>query len=153
MSVSPMEVFFSYAHEDEKHRDKLANHLANLQHQGIIHKWHDRKILPGTEWANSIDGRLNSAQIILLLISSDFMASPYCYTIEMTRAVERHDRGEARVVPIIIRPCDWEGAPFSKLQALPTDARAVSSWPNEDEAFVDIVRGIREVVKEINARP
>ena len=153
MSGKPVEVFFSYAHEDEALRDQMANHLANLNNQGIIDKWHDRKIPPGNEWAGQIETRLNSAEIILLLISSDFMASPYCYTIEMTRAVERHDRGEARVIPVILRPCDWDGAPFSKLQALPKDALPVTRWADRDEAFLNVVTGIKAAIAELKAGP
>jgi hypothetical protein len=148
-----IEVFFSYAHEDEPLRDQMANHLANLQHQGVIEKWHDRKIPPGNEWGGQIETRLNTADIILLLISADFMASDYCYTIEMQRAVERHDRGEACVIPVILRPCDWKGAPFSKLQALPKDALPVTRWQDRDEAFVNIVEGIRVAIGEIKANP
>ena len=102
------------------------------------------KISAGTEWAQAIDDNLNSAGIILLLISADFMGSDYCYDIEMQRAMERHEAGEARVVPIILKPVDWSGAPFSKLQAFPKDARPVTKWANRDEAFLNIAQGIRE---------
>jgi hypothetical protein len=141
-------VFFSYAHEDEVLRDKLANHLKLLERQGVIQSWHDRQILAGTEWKGQIDGNLEKSQIILLLISSDFLASDYCYDIEMKRAMERHEAGEARVIPIVLRPLDnlWK-APFGKLQALPTDGKPVTRWDNEDEAFVNIARGIRLTVE------
>ena len=89
---------------------------------------------------------LNSAQIILLLISDDFMASDFCYSIEMTQAIARHDTNQARVIPIILRPVDWKGAPFEKIQALPTGGKPVTNWPNQDDAFVDIVRGIRKAI-------
>jgi len=139
-----IEVFFSYAHEDEGLRDKLANHLKLLERQGVIQKWHDRQILAGTEWKGQIDSHLETAQIILLLISSDFLASDYCYDLEMKRALERHDAEEARVIPIVLRPVDnlWK-APFGKLQALPTDGKPVTRWDNEDEAFANVARGIR----------
>ncbi|NJP12347.1 MAG: toll/interleukin-1 receptor domain-containing protein [Leptolyngbyaceae cyanobacterium RU_5_1] len=139
-----IEVFFSYAHEDEDLRDKLANHLKLLERQGVIQKWHDRQILAGTEWKGQIDRHLETAQIILLLVSSDFLASDYCYDIEMKRALERHDAGEARVIPIILRSVDnWWKTPFGKLQALPTDAKPVTNWANLDGAFADVARGIR----------
>jgi len=153
MPDKPIEVFFSYAHKDEKLRDKLANHLANLQSRGVIQKWHDRRISPGNEWDKHISGHLNTADIILLLISSDFMASDYACCIEMQRAVERHDNREARVIPIILRPCDWKGAPFSKLQPLPKNARPVTKWRNRDDAFLDVVEGIRAAIKVIHADP
>jgi tetratricopeptide (TPR) repeat protein len=147
--TKPVEVFFSYSHKDKSLRDKLANHLKIFERDGVINGWHDRKITAGSEWAGKIDERLSSAQIILLLVSDNFLASDYCYDIEMRRAIERHDGGEARVIPIILRPCLWESSPFGKLQPLPTDARPVTSWPNRDEAFLDIAKGIKTAVEEM----
>lgn len=152
LADAAIEVFFSYAHEDEALRDKLASHLKLLERQGVIQAWHDRQILPGAEWKGQLDSHLETAQLILLLISSDFLASDYCYDIEMKRALERHEAGAARVIPIILRPVDWKSSPFSKLQALPKDGKAVTSWSNSDEAFVDIARGIRSVVETITQR-
>jgi hypothetical protein len=146
MHKKPIEVFFSYSHQDEKLRDELAKHLSILERQGIISSWHDRQIPAGIEWAGEIDEHLNTARIILLLISSDFLASNYCYSIEMERAIKRHETGEAQVIPVILRPVDWQGAPFEKLQALPKNARPVTSWTNQDEAFADVTRGIRKAV-------
>jgi hypothetical protein len=102
-----LEVFFSYSHKDQDLRDQLETHLSLLKNQGFISSWHDRKIIAGTEWAREIDAHLNTAQIIMLLISADFLASTYCYDIEVKRAMERHNAGEARVIPIILRHCDW----------------------------------------------
>lgn len=150
-NARPIEVFFSYAHEDEELKDKLSNHLAILQRLGIITGWHDRMIGAGDEWSKEIEQHLNSAQIILLLISADFMASDFCYSVEMTRAVERHDRGEAQVIPLILRACHWQGAPFSKLQALPKNGRPVTSWPNIDEAFTNIAKGIEDAATRLRA--
>src|ERR1043166_9679769 len=120
-----MKLFYSYAHEDEPYRTELEKHLSNLRRLGVIAEWHDRKITAGSEWAGEIDKNLEDANIILLLISADFMNSDYCYDNEMKRALERHDAREARVIPIILRPVDWQGAPFGKLQMLPKDAKAV----------------------------
>jgi tetratricopeptide (TPR) repeat protein len=124
-----------------------------LKRQGVIASWHDRRIGAGTEWAGQIDDHLNSAKVILLLVSSDFLASDYCYDLEMKRAMERHDAKEACVIPIALRPCDWKGAPFGKLQGLPKDMKPVTSWANQDEAFTDIARGIRQAVEKIKANP
>lgn len=151
--ASPVEVFFSYAHEDEELKEGVRKHLALLQRLGLIRKWHDRMISPGQEWAGEIDSHLNTAHVILLLVSSDFIVSDYCFGVEMTRALERHAAGEARVIPVILRPCDWGLAPFARLQALPTDGRAVTDWPNADNAFTNIAQGIRRVVEELNANP
>jgi hypothetical protein len=144
--TSPIELFFSYSHKDEKLRKELENHLANLQRQGVITNWHDRKIGAGREWKGVIDEHLKMAKLILLLISPHFMASEYCNDVEMTLAMERHEKGEAVVIPIILRPVDWKGAAFEKLQALPKDAVPVTLWRNRDEAFNSIVQGIRIVL-------
>ena len=153
LSGRPIEVFFSYSHRDEALRDELAAHLRLLERQHMIASWHDRCIASGTAWAGAIDEHLRSADIILLLISSAFLASDYCYDVELTLAMERHDAGEARVIPIILRPVDWQSASFGKLQGLPKDGRAVTSWPNQDQAFLDIARGIRSVAEELAQNP
>jgi TIR domain len=146
-----LEVFFSYSHKDRDLRDQLETHLSLLKNQGVVSSWHDRKIIAGTEWAREIDAHLNTAQIVLLLISADFIASTYCYDIEVKRAMERHYAGKARVIPIILRYCDWHHAPFGKLQALPTDGKPVDSrnWYNKDEAFHNVTQGIRKAVEDL----
>ncbi len=150
--TSAIEVFYSYSHKDEIYREKLETHLALLRRQGVIRDRHDRRIAPGEEWAGVIDDRLRSAQIILLLISADFIASDYCYDVEMKLAMERDTTGEARVIPIIVRKVDWQTAPFSKLQALPRNGKPIKSWNDEDEAFADIARGIRRAAEELSRR-
>jgi len=145
--TEPISIFYSYSHKDERLREKLEEHLALLKRQGVISVWHDRRIVAGTEWANQIGEHLESARIILLLVSSSFLASDYCYGKEMERALERHDKGEAKVFPTILRPCDWHGAPFAKLQALPKDAKAVTLWANRDEAFTNVAEGIRKALE------
>jgi TIR domain/AAA domain len=145
-------VFLSYAHEDEPLLRKLETHLSLLKRQGLISTWYDRQIVPGTNWAKVIDERLELASIILLLVSPDFLASDYCYQVEMKRALERHEAGQAQVIPIVMRPTDWKGAPFAHLQALPTDAKAITTWSNQDEAFLRVAEGIRKVVEVTLAR-
>jgi hypothetical protein len=147
--AKPIGIFYSYSHKDEELRDELEKHLSILKRQGVITGWHDRRIGAGKEWKGEIDTHLNTAHVILLLISADFLASDYCYDVEMKRAMERHEAGEARVIPVILRPVDWEGAPFGKLQALPTDAKPVTEWPNRDKAFWDVARRIRAAVEEL----
>jgi hypothetical protein len=149
MQKEAVKVFFSYAHRDEVFRDEMANHLSILQRQGIISSWYDRRIEPGTEWAREIDRYINSAEIILLLVSPDFIASDYCYELELKRALERHEAGDARVIPVILRPVDWLNAPFGKLQALPRDGKAVSVWANRDEAFTDVAKGIKVAINSL----
>lgn len=144
----PVKIFFCYAHEDEPLLNKLKSHLRPLQRQRLIDVWHDRDISAGAEWEQEISKHLNEADIILLLVSPDFMDSDYCYSVEMKRALERHERGEARVIPVILRPVYWQVEPLKKLQALPTDVKPVisSGWHNFDEAFFDVAVGIRKVV-------
>src|SRR5437773_3305852 len=137
-----LEIYFSYHHKDEVLREELEKHLSLLKRQGLVTNWNDREIVAGQEWGGEIDKHINTADIILLLISPDFIASDYCYSIEMKRAMERHQAGEARVIPVILRPTDWEGTPFKQLQALPTNARAVTRWQNRDDALLDVVNGI-----------
>ncbi len=149
MAGESVELFISYSHKDEALRDELETHLAILKRQGAIETWHDRKIGAGTEWANQIDDNLKKADIILLLISSYFLASDYCYDIELKLAMERHEAGEALVVPIILRPVDWSGAPFGKLQAFPKDAKAITTWTNQHEAFMNVAQGIRTAVERL----
>jgi hypothetical protein len=142
-------LFFSYSHVDENLRDQLEKHLSALQRQGIISSWHDRRIAAGTEFKEAIDSHIDTSDVILLLISPDFIASDYCYEREMTRALERHERSEARVIPVILRPCDWQDLPFGKLLATPTDGRPITKWPNADEAFLDVVKAIKRALTEI----
>ena len=149
MTAAPLHVFISYSHRDEKLREDLGTHLSTLQWQGVIHSWHDRRITAGSEWAGAIDASLNTADIILLLISANFLASDYCNDIELKRALERHERGEARVIPIILKPSDWATTSLGGLQALPTNAKAVTTWSNRDQAFLEITQGIRLVALEM----
>ena len=149
----PVPLFYSYAHEDEELRDQLDKHLRLLERQGLITSWHDREVRAGDDWASEIDTHLENARIILLLISVDFLASEYCYGVEMRRALERHFAGEARVIPVILRPVDWQSdLLLNGLQALPTDSKPVTDWllpPYYDAAFVDIAKGIRTVVEDL----
>ncbi|UBF24465.1 tetratricopeptide repeat protein [Kovacikia minuta CCNUW1] len=148
-SPPPISVFISYSHKDEDLREELDVHLANLKRQGKIQAWHDRAIEAGAEWDAAIKHQLETAQVILLLISPRFIASNYCYDLEMQRAVERHDEGTARVIPIILKPCDWQDSPFSKLQVLPKDAKPITKWDDQDEAFLNVVQGIRRAVASL----
>jgi internalin A len=141
-------VFISYSHKDETYRNELETHLILLQRQGLISTWTDRRIAPGDDWKTAIDERVATADIVLLLVSADFLASNYCYEQEMSRALQRHEAGEARVVPIIIRDVVWKSAPFAKLQALPRDAHPVATAPNRDTAWRQVAEGVETVIKE-----
>lgn len=146
-------IFFSYSHADEELADMLQKHLAAMKNNDLITTWHDRCIRAGDEFGHEIDKNLNDADVILLLISSDFIASRYCYEIEMARAIERHEVGEARVIPVILRPCDWHDTPFGKLLAAPKDGKPVRKWPDLDEAFLDVVNAIKAAIKKPVVKP
>jgi hypothetical protein len=147
-------VFYAYARQDKGLREKLESHLALLQQQGLIAGWHDRHILGGQECSKQISEHLETAQIILLLISDAFLASDYCYGVEMNRALAKHKEGSAHVIPVILRHVDWHNAPFAHLQALPTKGDPVigGSWHNKDEAFADVAKNIRKIVEELRSR-
>lgn len=142
-------VFFSYSHKDEPLRDLLADHLSLMIRQGEVTAWYDREISAGDEWKDKIDEHLNNADIILLLVSANFLASDYCYDVEMNLAMQRHKTGDARVIPIILKPVDWSNAPFSKLQTLPKNSKPITSWKNMDEAMLSVARGIRQAIDGI----
>jgi TIR domain len=144
-----IDVFISYTHADRELKDKITKHLSGLRNNGEINDWFDGDIIAGTEWETQITDHLNNAQIILLLISDEFLASKFCYHTEMKRALARHDAGEAKVIPIILRPCDWKKTPFGKLQALPTSGKAITHWRIRDDAYMDIVRGIKKAISDL----
>jgi hypothetical protein len=144
-------LFYSYSHRDERYRQRLEKHLAPLKREGVVADWRDREITAGTDWAKEISKHLEAADIILLLISADFIASDFCWSKEMSRALDRHALGGARVIPVIVQPVDWSGAPFGKLQALPKDGKPVTLWSNKEAAWVDVARGIRKAAGEVAA--
>lgn len=151
MTENAVKVFISYSHKDEDLRDRLDTHLSNLRWDGVISSWYDRQLTAGTEWDEKIKAELEAADIILLLISPDFMASKYCRDVEIPLSLQRHEAKQAFVVPIILRPFDWFTAPFAKLQAFPKDAKPVTTWANQDEAFLSIAQGIRTAVQLMRA--
>jgi TIR domain len=146
-SQKPAVLFYSYSHNDEKFRNRLAKHLAILRRLGVIKEWYDRDIEAGEEWRETIDEHVETADIIVLLVSADFIASDYCWDKELARALERHNEGTARVIPIIVQPVDWTGAPFGRLQALPENGKPVTRWSNREEAWTNIAKSIRKVAE------
>ncbi|KYG06340.1 hypothetical protein BE21_35385 [Sorangium cellulosum] len=148
-------VFISYAPADRPHLEALEAHLAALKRQGLVSTWHRGRIGAGAVRDASIAAELSAAEVVLLLVSEAFLASDSCYERELGAALERHRRGEARVVPILVRACDREGTALADLEALPRDGGAVTSWANPDEAWRDVVRGVRAAVEEAaaSARP
>jgi len=141
-------LFISYSHLDDGLRGELESQLKILQRRGWIDLWHDRRIAAGEDWKRKIDDNLERADIILLLVSADFIASDYCFEIEAKKALERHEKGEAVVIPIILRPCKWQIAEFASLQALPKDGLPITIWSDKDSAWLDVEEGIERVVEE-----
>jgi internalin A len=142
-------VFVSYTRKDERLRKRLEVNLKLLKRAGLIETWQDRDIEAGEEWREKIDENLERADIILLLVSDDFLASDYCYEIEMRRALELHEGKKARVIPIIARPVNWEPTRLPKLNALPQDGRAITAWPNRDNAWKNVSEGIQKVAETV----
>lgn len=150
--MQPVDLFYSYAHEDEELRNELAGHLKIMERRGVIRSWHDRDIMPGQAWDTAIDRALTTADLVLLLISSDFINSDYIWSVELETALRRHAKGETTVIPVLIRACDFEDAPFANVQGLPTDLRPVTSWANRDEAWTDVAKGIRRAAMAIREK-
>jgi hypothetical protein len=144
-----IEIFIAYAHEDEKLRNELEKRLVTMHRQGLITAWYDSQIVAGSNRKQEINKHLNNAGIILLLVSPDYIASDECYEIEK-HAMERYNAGEARVIPIILNYAEWEEASFSDLEILPSNRIPVTGWPNQSQAFLDIVKGIRKAVDELS---
>ena len=136
-------IFYSYSHKDETFRETLETHLAILKRQGYLEGWHDRRIAPGNNWEEEINLNLQNAEIILLLVSSNFLASDYCYD-----TLEQHKKNECIVIPIILKPCLWNKSHFNHLQALPKDGKPITTWDNEDEAWLNVAEGILEVIEK-----
>src|SRR5690554_291284 len=148
----PTKVFISYSHKDEDFKNSLTEHLAGLVRSGTISEWNDRKIVPGAVWSHEISENLRNADLILFLISSSFLSSNYCVNIEAETALSMHQSGEAQLVPIVIRAVDWSDTPLSKLQGLPKDALPIASWADRDEAWVNVIQGIRKHICEFHPK-
>lgn len=151
-SSSPVRIFISYAPEDESLRRELEAHLSSLKRQGEVEILSDSSTPGGSAWISGINPRLEQADIILLLISSDYLASDFNYSVEMRYAFERHEKGKTRIVPVILRTTYWEVPPFDKLQVLPANGIPVTQWPDRDAAFADIAQGLRKIIQELRSR-
>jgi len=142
-----LKIFLSYSHKDEEMKNQLDIFLVNLKRSDSIEVWQDRELAGGDEWDDKIKNELTTSDIILLLVSADFNASDYIWKKELAVAMQRHERGEARVIPVILRNCEWQDMPYAKLQALPTGGKPITVYADKDEAYTDIAKGIRKVVE------
>ena len=147
----PVRIFVSYAHEDDAFRERMEQILRPLEREFSLECFSDESLEGGVPWSDELLVHLREADFILMLVSDAFLASDYIHSVEMKTALEEHARGSGRIIPIIIRPCDWSAAPFARLQALPHRGRAITSWPNEDEAWADVSRRLREALRAAGA--
>lgn len=144
-----LKIFIAYSHNDDEIKNELIKHLRPLEHLNMVETWHDRQIKPGEEFSTIISKNIDTSDIIILLISIDFINSDYCYGIELKRAMERHAEGEAKVIPIIARQCLWHHAPFGSLQALPEDGKAIATWLDRDSALTTVAESIYNMAKQL----
>jgi len=152
MGKLKLKIFMSYAHEDEAMKTELDKALIMLKRSNKIEVWQDRELIAGQEWDKTIKDEITGADIILLLISVDFNNSQYIWDNELAVAVQRHENGEARVIPVILRECEWKDMPYGKLQALPAGDLPVQKFARADEAYTGIAKGIRGVVDYLLAK-
>lgn len=153
--MTAKKLFISYSHADLILLERLKVHLKPLERQGFIAPWFDGYLLPGDDIDVGVSKALDYADIVVLLVSPDFLASDYCFTIEMESALSSHKNNECRVIPVIVRDCLWHQAPFGRLVALPTDAKAFMSlhWPDKDEAWRIAAEGIHAAATAIDLSP
>lgn len=143
VAARPLKTFVSYSHADEKIRNELIKHLYPLERSGLLTNWYDRKLKAGENFNSIIAAELEASDIIIILVSADFIHSKYCYDIELVRAMQRQTEKTAIVIPVIVRKCLWHETPFGELLAVPEDGRAVSMWPDQDEALTAVAEAIR----------
>jgi hypothetical protein len=148
--VRAVKLFCSYSHRDEDYLHQFETHLAMLKREGWISLWTDRRMLGGGHIDSAIDTALLSSDLIAFLVSPDFLASDYAYGIELASALLRHQTGEGWILPVILRPCDWRVSPLGQLNALPRDGKPISQWQSSDDAWLDVVRGLRLVIEHLN---
>ncbi len=143
----PVKIFISYTQADESYKNELATQLKLLKMQGLVEAWSDQEILPGQEWDAEIKEHLNEAEVILFLVSTEFLVSDYVNDVEIKKALERYDKGEVIIIPIIIRPIDISSFEIGKFQGLPSKAKPVSQWDDKDNAWLDVSNGIKKVIQ------
>ena len=152
MNIPKSNIFISYAHADDDYRRQAVAHLSVLERSGKIASWHDRMIMPGSNWEEEIDERLRGADVIVAFVSADFISSPYCSGVEMSEAISRHEKKRSILIPVVVRPVLISETPFAKFQALPPDAKPVSEWISKDEAWKTVTQGVLDAALEIERR-
>ena len=147
----PLRLFLSYAHEDRNILEELRKHLAPLRHEQVVTDWYDRELVPGQSWNHRIQEQLESSHLVLVIVTADFVASDYAYGQELNRALELHDTGLLRLIPVIARNCLWQNLPLARIQVLPEGAVPISRWQDRDDAYVSVVTGVERAAREILA--
>jgi hypothetical protein len=145
-SVPIPKVFIAYSHLDTRYRHDLEDQLTLLSRKGQVQWWSEHQLIPGEEIENVISEALSGADVIILLISIHFLSNSFCWSQQLEKAIDRHDRGEAVVIPVFVRPCAWEGTPIEKLQGVPRRGKAISRWSDKHEAWTQVARGIEQAL-------
>ncbi len=148
----PVKIFIAYARLDVAYLQQVRKYLHPLERRKIIQVWYDGEIASGEPWEQHIKDNLQSAQIILLLVSANSLYSEYFYDKEMKKALERHENKEAIVIPIILDDCMWEHTELGRLQALPQDGEPIEDWVRPSKAYKNVAEGILERVKKLKAK-
>lgn len=148
--ATPIPTFISYAHKDKKFMDQLRTFLKPYEANNTIKVWTDKDTVAGQDWDELIKTKLLSSRLIIFLCSPDFLASDYITKVELKNAIEQRQSEAASLVPVIIRPINMNLLTIRHLQAVPSEARAVAIWPNRDEAWVDVIRGLELVFLSLN---
>ncbi|HOY08217.1 MAG TPA: toll/interleukin-1 receptor domain-containing protein, partial [Saprospiraceae bacterium] len=144
--MSLAKIFIAYSHKDEQFREELEKHLKIFKRNGFIEIWTDRELMPGVEWNKEIIYELVNANIIIFLVSPDFLASDYIYDIEVKKAISQHELGVSKIIPVIVRHCDWQSTPIGKIQGLPMNAKPISAWHDRDEAFLSVANELKKIL-------
>ena len=147
--VKKPRVFLSYSHKDEEYKKELDKHFAPLRNNGRVETWNDRKLEAGSRLNEIIQEELNTSDIIIFMLSSDFLDSYYCYDIEMKKAIEREKRGECKIIPVIVRACMWDETPLKNFLAFPKDGKSIEQYERKDDAYLEIAKGVREIVQSM----
>jgi hypothetical protein len=144
-----LELLCCYSDQDQSLYQLLRQHLSPLEREGLISTWSNADITAGAKWQEEVEKHLNTAEIILLLISPGFISSDYCYSQQLMKAMERHEAGGARVIPVLLRPVLWKKAPFAVLQVAPKNEKPVTTWSDTNDAFLEIVEDISVAIEVV----
>jgi internalin A len=147
-----LSLFISYSHKDNRFRDQLRGALTAYERKGEINSWDDTEIVPGQKWEPEILGKLERADIVVLLLSNDFIKSNYCYQVEMDRARERDATGECAIVPIVVRACRYDKLELGKIQAIIPEAKPIEEHKHRDAAWLEVTKQLDRVIANLKKK-